>query len=351
MPATSGPRRVVVFGLGGTIAMARSEAGGVGLALSAADLVGAVPGLAEVGVDLEAVDFCRMPGASLDFPDLAALGEEIDRAVNSRAGGIVVIQGTDTLEETAYLIDLHYTGEQPVVFTGAMRNPTMAGADGPANLLAAVRTAASDLAKGLGVLVVLADEVHAARRVRKTHTSSGATFQSPNGGPVGYLSEGRFCLLNRLTDRLAVPRAGSASPRVALVTISLGDHGELLDGLAPGVDGLVVAAMGVGHVPERLVGRLEDLASRMPVVLASRTGAGAVARSTYGFSGSETDLIKRALIPAGFLDPLKARLLLRAALAAGADTQRIADTFALAGGYQTTATWPWPDPPTDNGVH
>ncbi|MGH2379790.1 MAG: asparaginase [Candidatus Limnocylindria bacterium] len=349
MPATSAHRRVVVFGMGGTIAMTRSGTGGVAPALSAGDLISAVPGLAETGLTIDVVDFRRMPGASLDFADVSSLGEAVDEVLVSGAHGVVVIQGTDTLEETAYLTDLHYTGEQPVVFTGAMRNPTMAGADGPANLLAAVQTAGSEEARGMGVLVVLADEVHAARRVRKTHTASGATFQSPNGGPLGYLAEGRLRVLNRLTDRFAIPRAVSVSPRIALVTITLGDHGELLHGLADRIDGMVVAAMGVGHVPERLVATLEDLASRIPIVLASRTGAGAVATSTYGFPGSESDLIKRGLIPAGFLDPLKSRLLLYAALAAGADNPRIGDAFALAGGYETTANWPWPDRAADNG--
>ncbi|HEX6076016.1 MAG TPA: asparaginase [Micromonosporaceae bacterium] len=343
------PRPVTVFGLGGTIAMTRTGPDGVIPTLSAADLIAAVPGLAETGISVEVVDFRRKPSASLDFADMAALGEAIDRAVASGAGGVVVVQGTDTLEETAYLADLHYTGAHPVVFTGAMRNPTMAGADGPANLLASVRVAGSDRARGMGVLLVFADEVHAARRVRKTHTTSGATFQSPNGGPLGYLVEGRLRLLNRLTDRFAVPRVPSASPRVALVTITLGDHGELLDGLADRVEGLVLAAMGVGHVSDRLVATLEHLTTQIPVVLASRTGAGSVATSTYGFPGSESDLIRRGLIPAGFLDPLKARLLLRAALATGADDPRIADAFALAGGYETTAAWPWPDLVTNNG--
>ncbi|MGH3713261.1 MAG: asparaginase [Micromonosporaceae bacterium] len=343
MLADSRTGRVVVFGTGGTIAMTHSSSsgGGVSPALTAADLVAAVPGLAETGIAVDVVEFRRLPGASLELTDLLALSEAIDDVMASGADGAVVIQGTDTIEETSYLMDLYHAGDQPVVFTGAMRNATMAGADGPANLLAAVQTAASAAAIARGTLVVLADEIHAARRVRKTHTTSGSTFQSPSGGPLGYMVEGRPAFLNAVPARYHVPRDRTRSPRVALVPVTLGDHGELLDGLADRVDGLVVAAMGVGHVPRRLVDTLETTAQRIPVILASRTGAGSVATSTYGFPGSESDLISRGLTPAGFLDPLKARILLYAALAAGADQAAVRDVFALAGGYQTSAKWPW----------
>ncbi len=119
------------------------------------------------------------------------------------------------------------------------------------------------------------------------------------------------------------------------------DRGELLDGIDSRVDALVVAAMGVGHVPDRLVPALEKLAASMPVILASRTGAGPVLRDTYGFPGSERDLIGRGLLPAGFLHPLKARLLLGALIAAGADRQELAQAVAVAAGHADPATWPW----------
>jgi L-asparaginase len=114
------------------------------------------------------------------------------------------VQGTDTIKESAYLLDLYNPGTQPIVITAAMRIPTLAGADGPANLVAAVQIAASDAARHLGCLVVLANEIHVALRLRKT-PHRPATFHSPNGGPLGYLVEGQPCLLNALPSRIVVP--------------------------------------------------------------------------------------------------------------------------------------------------
>jgi L-asparaginase len=331
-----------MISLGGTIAMTASAGGGVTPALAAEELLAAVPGLSDVGIAVETIDFRRVPGASLGFDDLAAVAVLIRERTAAGIDGVAVVQGTDTIEETAYLLDLYHAGRQPVVVTGAMRNPTMAGADGPANLLAAVQTAASSAARGLGCLVVLADEIHAARRVRKTHSTAGSTFQSPNGGPLGYLVEGQPRLVNRLLDRTVVPPPTKGRvPRIALLTVSLGEDGLLLDCLAGRVDGAVIAGFGVGHVPQQLVPALGDLAERVPVVLASRTGGGSVLTSTYGFPGSERDLLSRGLIAAGFLDPHKARILLRALLAADADRKMIAAAFAVAGGCAGPDGWPW----------
>lgn len=336
-------RRVVVFGLGGTIAMTATGSGGVTPSLSAAQLLAAVPGLDRSGIDLTVVDFRRLPGASLSFTDITALSAAVAERLAGGADGAVVIQGTDTIEETAYLLDLIHAGTQPVVVTGAMRSPAHAGADGPANILAAIQVAAATDFRGQGTLVVLADEVHAARRVRKTHTTSTGTFRSPDGGPLGQLVEGAPVVLNRLDHRTIVPIAGGLlrQPRIGLVTVSFDDDGVLLDGLSGRVDGLVVAAFGAGHVPDRLVPALADLARDLPVVLASRTGSGTVLASTYAFPGSESDLLARGLIRAGFLDPLKARLLLHTLLAAGADDPTIRAAFGVAGGYADPRAWPF----------
>jgi len=337
---------VVVFGLGGTIAMTAGQVGGVVPELSAEQLVAAVPGLADAGITVEVEDFRRVPGASLIFDDLCALSEAIGQRLADGADGVVITQGTDTIEETAYLLDLAHTGRQPVVVTGAMRNPTLAGADGPANLLAAVQVAASSQARGLGTVVVFADEIHAASWVRKTHSTSGFTFRSPNGGPLGYVVEGRAQVLNRLARHTTIPPpTGSRSVEVGLVTLVLGDTGVLLDGLdglGDRLDGLVVAGFGVGHVPGCVVGKLEELASRMPVVLASRTGAGSVLAVTYAFAGSESDLLGRGLISAGFLDPLKARILLHQLLASEHDQTAIRAVFGVAGGYTDPQESPVP---------
>ena len=338
MTTTPRPRRVVVFALGGTIAMT-SGSDGIVPALSAEQLVAAVPGLTETGIDLDVVDFRRVPSGSLSFDDLDALAEAIDERLAARVDGagvdgIVVTQGTDTIEETAYLLDLVHNHPNPVVVTGAMRPPAQAGADGPGNLLAAIQAAASPLTRDLGVVVVFADEIHAASRVRKTHTTSGFTFQSPNGGPLGYVVEGQPRVLSRPATRTVLPAAiGSQSVEIGLLTMVLGDSGAALEAVAERVDGLVVAGFGAGHIPGDLVGTLDKIAGRMPVVLASRTGAGSVLERTYGFPGSETDLLARGLISAGFLDPIKARILLRQLLAGGHGHATMVSVFASAGGW------------------
>jgi L-asparaginase len=322
---------VLVIGLGGTITMTPGAGGGVTPALSAAQLLSSVPGLASLPIAVETADFRRLASGSLGLDDMTALVALIRSRLDDRYSGAVVVQGTDTIEETAYLLDLYHTGPQPLVVTGAMHHPAQAGADGPANLLAAVQTAASPAMRDLGCVVVLADEIHAARRVRKTHTTAGSTFQSPTGGPLGYVVEGRPRLLNRLTHRTVLaPPTNTRTPRVALLTMGLGDDGVLLDDLAGRVDGAVIAGFGGGHVPQGLVDKVQKLVDHVPVVLASRTGSGSVLTETYGYPGSERDLLGRGLVSAGFLDPLKARLLLCALLSAGATGSAIETAFAAA---------------------
>ncbi|MEU8827696.1 asparaginase [Streptomyces sp. NPDC048636] len=326
---------IALFTLGGTIAMAGHGGGGVVARLTGADLTAAVPGLADLGVPLEVRDTHAVPSAHLTFPQLLTVVEAASSAVAEGAEGAVVTQGTDTLEETAYLADLVWAHDAPLVFTGAMRNPTLAGADGPANLLAAARVAAAPEARGLGALVVFNDEIHAARWVRKTHSTSTATFASPNTGPIGHVIEGRVRLLTappRHEPRPVPSGAGEdTTARVALYTVSFDDDGVLLDGLADTQQGLVVAGFGVGHVPGTLAPVLGALAERIPVVLTSRSGSGSVLRHTYGAVGSETDLRRRGLIDGGLLDPYKARVLLRLLLASGADRDTVTAAFARHG--------------------
>jgi L-asparaginase len=336
-----GRPQVAVFTLGGTIAMHAASGGGVTPALSASDLLAAIPGLSDADVALTVRDLMNKPGASLSFTDMYGVAEAVSTALDDGCAGAVVIQGTDTIEETAYLFDLLVAADAPVVVTGAMRNPSLAGADGPANILAAIRVAASDTARGLGCLVVLGDQIHAARWVAKTHTASPAAFASSGFGPLGHLAEGEVHIPVRLAGRSpAISPGPRREVRVGLLTITLGDDGALIDVVADRVDGLVVAAFGAGHVPADTVTTLAKLAPRMPVVLASRTGGGPVHHRTYGFAGSETDLLARGLISVGYLAPVKARLLLHLLLATGADTTPIKETFAVAGGLaQPDTAW------------
>jgi len=324
---------VALFALGGTIAMTQRSGTGVSPALSAADLLAAVPGLADAGAELRVHDVRNTPGASLSFTDVFELAASIASALEDGCAGAVVTQGTDTIEEVAYALDLLLPTDAPVVVTGAMRNPAMAGPDGPANVLAAIRVAASTQARGLGCLVVINDQIHAARWARKVHTASTGAFASPEHGPVGHLAEGRVHIPLRMPDRspALAPDPGRAV-RAGLVTVALGDDGTLIQAMAQHVDGVVVAAFGAGHVPAVVVPVLSTLAGRIPVVLASRTGAGPVHQRTYNFPGSETDLLARGLIGAGHLDPLKARVLLHLLIASGASNGQVRATFAAAGG-------------------
>lgn len=320
--------RVTVFSMGGTISSVDSGGKGVEPTLTGEALVSDVPEIAGVA-DVSAVSFRQAASGELKVGDLAELAAEIEDRIDGGAAGAVVTQGTDTIEETSFILDLLVDREAPVVVTGAMRNPTLPGADGPANLLAAIQVAVSDVARGLGTVVVLNDEIHAARFVRKTHTSNPATFRSDPAGPLGWISEDVPRVVLRPTGRhkIALTEDARDSP-VALYHVALGDDGRLLPEIEEkGYAGLVVEAMGGGHVPSVMAETLEDLASKMPVVLASRTGGGEVLRSTYGFIGSEIDLLGRGLISAGPLDGRKARLFLTLLLRAGVAPDKIANEF------------------------
>jgi L-asparaginase len=279
-------------------------------------------------VEITARTLHALPSASITFAHLRELVEVILAEIAGGATGIVVTQGTDTIEETVFFLDLTVPGDTPVVVTGAMRHPSLAGPDGPANLLAGIRVAAGRAARGLGALVVFADEVHAARLVRKTHTASTGAFVSPGFGPLGLVVEGEPRLLTTPGRRHCLPIGPRLTEvRVGVVPMALGDDGSLLRCIGAAFHGLVLAGVGAGHVPGPVVPVVAEVAARMPVVLASRAGAGAMLTRTYSYPGSELDLIGRGLIPSGFLDPYKARVLLHLLLAGDAPRKEITEMF------------------------
>lgn len=322
-------KRVFVISTGGTIAMTRGARAGVVPTLTGEDMVLAVPELAQTAV-LDVLSFSTKPGASLTLEDLIEIAELIDSRSIDAFSGAVVVQGTDTIEETSFALDLLVSSRQPVVVTGAMRSANVPGADGPANLLAAVTVASDPTAENLGALVVLNDEVHAARYVQKTHTGMPSAFSSPGFSPLGRMIEGRLHLLATLPRQPCLPRPGSVSGfPIALIKISFGDDGRLLSSLpALGYRGVVVEAMGAGHLPARLVDTIGNLIQEMPVVLSTRVASGPVFGKTYGFPGSEIDLIARGAIPGGCLAGLKTCILLRLLLANGFDGQQLRLAFA-----------------------
>jgi L-asparaginase len=321
--------KIALFALGGTIAMLEPEAGRGGVPkVSPEQLTAAAPGLADIAA-LSLETLASSASVNLTLDDVARLARAVTAAFADGAAGVVVTQGTDTLEEVAFALELLLDVPGPVVVTGALRRPDQAGCDGPANLLGAVRAAADPACAGAGVLVVMNDEVHAARHVRKTHTFKPDALSSTPFGPLGHVVETGVRLAMRPAGRLPRLAYGAPAPNVPVLWFGLGVGMETL---APWLerqpDGLVVAGVGAGHVTQTVIGGLGELAARIPVVLASRIGAGPTLTQTYGYAGGEVDLIGRGLIPSAYLDPAKARLLLQLLLSSGASIGEVRRTFA-----------------------
>jgi L-asparaginase len=324
-------RRVAVFALGGTIASSADSGEAATVRITGPELLRSVPeasGIAAIEVHTPRM----VPSGDLRLPDLFELRSLAETAVGSGVEGIVVTQGTDTLEETSYALELLTTLDAPIAFTGAMRNSSLPGSDGPANLLAAIRVAASPEARGLGSVVVFNDEIHSSRHVRKCHTTSPSAFASPGIGPLGYVSEDRVRILMRPNGRFHVDvPEGAAGARIAQAAVFFDDDGRLIEAVPLlGYRGLVVAAFGGGHVPSWVVPILAKVAEQIPVVFTSRTNAGESLRNTYAYPGSESDLISHGLIPAVSVGTSHAAVLLRLLLMAGVERDALAWCFEQA---------------------
>jgi L-asparaginase len=275
---------------------------------------------------MEAVSFvemARLGSNALGFADLQAVAEEIlQRHAAEPSTAFVVVQGTDTMEETSFLLDLLLPRTIPLVVTGAMRTADALGADGPANLadaIAAARAIAAS-ADGVpkGVMVCMGAELHSALLVRKTDAGRPNAFTSPGYGPLGYVSEGRCRLLLQAARHPGPYCIEGKQPLVGMVPLCFDTQAaEVAALLLAPLDGLVVAGLGAGTMPPAIDPLLAEAALRLPVLMATRSGQGEVSEATYVGAGTTHHLLERGVIAGGFLDPRKARILLTVLLWAG----------------------------------
>ncbi|MHC8357557.1 asparaginase [Pseudomonas sp. LB3P81] len=303
--------KLAIAALGGTVSMqARNADEGIIPTVSGETLLASVPELtllAEVTIETLGL----LPSASLDFEFLLSVLSWANFQIKQGAAGVVIIQGTDTLEETATFFDYLWNHDAPLVLAGAMRSAGQAGADGPANLLDACRVALASSSRQRGVQVAMNGQIHSASAVRKTDSLALQAFSSPIVGPAGLLVEDTVRYLRPVPLRKVLPLPFQTTQRIALLEASLSADSLLLESiLALGYDGLVIAGFGAGHVSGSWAESIETIARKIPVIVATRTGSGSTARSTYGFKGGEIDLTRRGAAMAGFLCPRKARILL-----------------------------------------
>ena len=312
---------------GGTISMKIDPATSAAIpALSGRDIVAQVPGLRRAAnVTLE--DYAKLPGPHVTPQWMWGLKQRIDaHLADPRIDGVVVTHGTDTIEETAFLIDLTTETSKPVVFCGAMRTLGEAGSDGPSNLLIAVQTAANRDARGHGVLIAVGEQILAAGEAVKTHTQNLGSFRS-DIGPVAILDRNGVRFVRSAVRRRFV-RTQTIDPRVDIHIVATGTDDALLRAsIARGAHGLVIEGTGSGNVPPLAVPAIQDaLKAGIPVVITSRCGSGSVA-PLYGYDGGGAQLQKMGCVLGGDLVGQKARILLMVALGAAISDLALGSLF------------------------
>ena len=317
--APAGRARVAALFTGGTISMrVDAREGGAVPSLSAEEILGAAHGVDDVA-EVAAEQWGRFPGPHMTVARQWALRTRIAALVDDpTVDGVVVTHGTDTLEETAYLVARSVDARKPVVFTGAMRAASDLGYDGPQNLLDAVRVAAAPESRGHGVLVVMGARVFAALEDTKSHTHQLDAFEAPGAGPLGTVDEDRVLFRRRLVNVPPVIAPAAPAEPVDIVATWAGGDARLLDASrASGALGVVVAAMGRGNVPPEVVpGIARWVEAGRPVVITSRAGRGRVGQ-TYAYPGGGRKLWELGALFAGARRPAQARIDLMLALGAG----------------------------------
>jgi len=321
--------RVAMLFTGGTISMAIDPvAGGKVPTLDGAAILARVPGIEDIA-ELVTFDLGRTPASHFSFPKLFEIGSEIRRCQEDAAiDGVVVVQGTDVIEETAFLWDLVLDRPEPVIVVGAMRAPSDANDDGPSNLRAAVRCAAAPELRGAGVNVVLDATINPADAVTKTHASALDSFQCLDTGPLGRVVDDQVVLERERGPRRHA-RTERAAEGVALITAHVAMDGSLLDAAAAlNPSGIVVEATGAGNTAAPLLEAATRAIERgIVVAFTSRCAAGA-AGTGYAFPGGGATWQRAGALLAGHLTGPKARIALAVGLGAGLDRTALAELLA-----------------------
>jgi L-asparaginase len=309
---------VVALTTGGTIASRPTPEGGVVAAASGEELLAAVPGLEEFAA-VRVEELFKVGGYLVTPQEMLAVARRV-REVEGE--GVVVTHGTDTMEETAYLVDLLYAGEKPVVFTGAQRNAAEPDTDGPRNLRDAVRVAASPAARGLGAVIVMGGSVEAARDATKVHTTDLRAFGSPGAGRLGEVTGEAVHLFRSRPRPDNLSQVQELPHRVSLVKLFAGTDGAFIRAAREAGDrGVVIEAFGIGNANHAVLAEVERcVESGVTVLVVSRCPEGYV-HPVYT-SGGGYDLAEAGAVFGGSLSGQKARILLLAALAAAGESGR-----------------------------
>ena len=310
--------------------MTADKSGGIVPNISADQLLQTVPNLSKLAkIDIISPFVC--PASSIKLSDFLSLAKNLEKQLNSSYDGALVIQGTDTIEETSFILDLLIKSDKPIVVTGAMRGHAMLSADGPSNLFCSIKTLLDPLAFGKGVLVVLNETIHSARFVVKSDTSNLDTFSSSSAGPIGHVIEGAPLFLMQPLTKVKINLSKSFEfGKIPIITFGMGDDSRLIDAAAKiDYQGFVLQATGAGHIPCSVVSSVSKIAIKKPVILSTRVPGGRVFKSTYGFPGSEMDLINRGVIGSGFLNAQKSRILLSVLTGSQFNIKKINKFFKL----------------------
>lgn len=307
-------------------------AGGAVPQLTGQEILRHVPGWDRVA-RVEVSEFGRYPGPHMTIDRMWSLRTAVLEAVQAGLDGIVITHGTDTIEESAYLLDRSIEATVPVVVTGAMRNRSELSWDGPANLMAALEVASAPEAAHRGVMVVLDDRIIQGSEVVKTHTEEFGTFESPNWGPLGIVDKGRVLFYR---DSRRKPPLSPDQPRqpVDLIKVVAGADSRLVEAsLDSGAKGVVIEALGRGNVPPAVVpGIRRWTEARRPVVVTSRSLRGRVL-DTYAYAGGGHELREMGVIFGDHLTGQQARIELMLALGICGDDLDAIRTLIEGGNY------------------